>query len=152
VLSTLFIVRMPLAGLSWPGGSSSPFPVLMGSRAYHPAPSHASSRHNATADRAGIGAIRVRQSFEYDTGFLEETPGTPPFVHSSAHEPDVRAAGALIGEAKKSNDFVVVALHCMPRPEVAASILARFAAASRDLDPSVVVGDHGVRTTRPVGR
>ncbi|GGP15730.1 CapA family protein [Nonomuraea glycinis] len=233
--------------------------------------------YDATPDRAGIGAIRVRQSFEYDTGFLEETPGTPPFVHSSAHEPDVRAAEALIGEAKKSSDFVVVALHwgvpfpylptaqgplaqyqrplarrlidagadliighhphclhpvefyahglilystgnfvfdwcdgwspdsmvaredahpfapyrpvllkgpwyesavfqvrlgvadaptlrvepveldqdsqpIMPRPEVAASILARFAEASRDLDPSVVVDDDGSVRRRPVGR
>ncbi|WP_338598073.1 CapA family protein [Saccharopolyspora sp. SCSIO 74807] len=66
---------------------------------------------NATADRAGIGAIRVRQSFEFDSTFLDETPGTPPFVHSSAHEPDVRAATALIGEAKRRNDFVAVALH-----------------------------------------
>ncbi|MFK0249152.1 CapA family protein [Amycolatopsis azurea] len=66
---------------------------------------------NATADRAGIGAIRVRQSFEFDSTFLDETPGTPPFVHSSAHEPDVRAAEALIGEAKQRNDFVAVALH-----------------------------------------
>ena len=66
---------------------------------------------NATADRAGIGAIRVRQSFEFDSGFLDETPGTPPFVHSAAHEPDVRAAETLIREAKRHNDFVVVALH-----------------------------------------
>ncbi|MTD54411.1 CapA family protein [Amycolatopsis pithecellobii] len=66
---------------------------------------------NATADRAGIGAIRVRQKFEYDSGFLDETPGTPPFVHSSAHEPDVRAAESLIREAKRRNDFVAVALH-----------------------------------------
>lgn len=66
---------------------------------------------NATADRAGIGAIRVRQSFEYDSGFLDETPGTPPFVHSSAHEPDVLAAEALIRESKQHNDCVVVALH-----------------------------------------
>jgi len=67
--------------------------------------------YNATAGRAGIGAIRVRQSFEFDSTFLDETPGTPPFVHSSAHEPDVRAAEALIREAKKHNDVVAVALH-----------------------------------------
>ncbi|MGW4591397.1 CapA family protein [Amycolatopsis thermoflava] len=66
---------------------------------------------NATADRAGIAPIRVRQSFEFDSTFLDETPGTPPFVHSSAHEPDVRAAEARIREAKAHNDFVVVALH-----------------------------------------
>jgi poly-gamma-glutamate synthesis protein (capsule biosynthesis protein) len=66
---------------------------------------------NATADRPGIGAVRVRQTFEFDSGFLDETPGTPPFVHSSAHEPDVRLAEALIGEAKQENDFVAVALH-----------------------------------------
>lgn len=67
--------------------------------------------YNATADRAGIGAIRVRQSFEFDSGFMDETPGTPPFVHSSAHEPDVRRAEALIREAKEHNNFVAVALH-----------------------------------------
>ncbi|MDQ0771699.1 poly-gamma-glutamate capsule biosynthesis protein CapA/YwtB (metallophosphatase superfamily) [Streptomyces aurantiacus] len=67
--------------------------------------------YNATADRAGIGAIRVRQNFEFDSGFLDETPGTPPFVHSTAHEPDVRAAETLIREAKERNDVVVVALH-----------------------------------------
>jgi poly-gamma-glutamate capsule biosynthesis protein CapA/YwtB (metallophosphatase superfamily) len=67
--------------------------------------------YNATADRAGIAAIRVRQSFEYDSGFMDETPGTPPFVHSGAHEPDVRAAEALIQEAKRHNDHVAVALH-----------------------------------------
>jgi poly-gamma-glutamate capsule biosynthesis protein CapA/YwtB (metallophosphatase superfamily) len=67
--------------------------------------------YNATADRAGIGAIRVRQSFEFDSGFMDETPGTPPFVHSSALEPDVRAAEILIRAAKKRNEVVVVALH-----------------------------------------
>ncbi|GHF19602.1 hypothetical protein GCM10014715_87930 [Streptomyces spiralis] len=67
--------------------------------------------YNASADRAGIGAIRVRQKFEFDSTFLDETPGTPPFVHSEAHEPDVRAAEALIREAKKHNDVVAVALH-----------------------------------------
>lgn len=66
---------------------------------------------NATADRAGIAAIRVRQSFEFDSGFLDETPGTPPFVHSSAHEPDVRAAETAIREAERHNDYVAVALH-----------------------------------------
>ncbi|MEV6621919.1 CapA family protein [Amycolatopsis sp. NPDC051106] len=66
---------------------------------------------NATADRAGVGAIRVRQSFEFDSTLLDETPGMPPFVHSSAHEPDVRAAEALIEKAKQHNDFVAVALH-----------------------------------------
>ncbi|MDO0929646.1 CapA family protein [Streptomyces sp. TG1A-8] len=67
--------------------------------------------YNATADRAGIGAIRVRQNFEFDSTFLDETPGTPPFVHSSAHEPDVQVAEALIREAKQHNDVVAVALH-----------------------------------------
>jgi hypothetical protein len=67
--------------------------------------------YNATTDRAGIGAIRVRQSFEYDSTFLDETPGTPPFVHSSAHEPDVRAAETLIRDAKRRHDRVAVALH-----------------------------------------
>jgi len=67
--------------------------------------------YNATAKRAGIGAIRVRQSFEFDSGFMDETPGTPPFVHSSAHEPDVRRAEELIREAKQHNDLVAVALH-----------------------------------------
>lgn len=66
---------------------------------------------NATADRAGIAPIRVRQNFEFDSTFLDETPGTPPFVHSRAHEPDVRAAEAGIREAKRHNDFVAVALH-----------------------------------------
>lgn len=66
---------------------------------------------NATADRAGIAPIRVRQSFEYDSTFLDETPGTPPYVRSHAHEPDVRAAESGIREAKRDNDFVVVALH-----------------------------------------
>ncbi|WP_067892722.1 CapA family protein [Actinomadura chibensis] len=148
---------------------------------------------NATADRPGIGAIRVRQTFEFDSGFLDETPGTPPFVRSGAHEPDVRLAETLIGEAKRDNDLVAVALHwgvpfcylpeaqgplaqyqrplalrlidagadlvighhphclhpvefypIMPRPEVAASILARFAKASRELDPSLTVDEEGV--------
>lgn len=69
------------------------------------------SGYNATADRAGIGAIRVRQSFEFDSGFLDETPGTPPFVHSSAHESDVQIAEAAIRKAKEDNNFVAVALH-----------------------------------------
>lgn len=67
--------------------------------------------YNATTVRAGIGPLRVRQSFEYDSGFLDETPGTPPFVHSVAHEPDVRRAETLVREAKQHNDFVVIALH-----------------------------------------
>lgn len=66
---------------------------------------------NATVDRAGIAAIRVRQTFEFDSGFLEETPGTAPFVHSSAHEPDVLAAEDAVRRAKEHSDFVVVALH-----------------------------------------
>lgn len=67
--------------------------------------------YNATTERAGIAGIRVRQRFEYDSGFLDETPGTPPFVHSAAHEPDVRLAEDLVREAKQHNDFVVIALH-----------------------------------------
>lgn len=67
--------------------------------------------YNATADRAGVGAMRVRQNFEFDSTFLDETPGTPPFVHSSAHEPDVRVAETAIREAKKDHDVVAVALH-----------------------------------------
>lgn len=67
--------------------------------------------YNATAERAGIGAIRVRQSFEFDSTFMEETPGTPPFVHSVAHEPDVVAAETAIREARQRHDVVAVALH-----------------------------------------
>jgi poly-gamma-glutamate synthesis protein (capsule biosynthesis protein) len=66
---------------------------------------------NATADRAGIAPIRVRQSVEFDSTFLDETPGTPPFVHSWAHESDVRVAEAAIADAKRHTDVVVVALH-----------------------------------------
>ncbi|WP_134765145.1 CapA family protein [Nocardioides sp. 1609] len=66
---------------------------------------------NATATRAGIGAIRVRQQFEFDTGFLEETPGTPPYVHSEAHEPDVVAVEEAIRRARKDHDAVAVAIH-----------------------------------------
>jgi poly-gamma-glutamate synthesis protein (capsule biosynthesis protein) len=40
----------------------------------------------------------------------------------------------------------------MPRPEVAASILARFAEASRDLDPSIVVDDDGFVRRQAVDR
>jgi poly-gamma-glutamate capsule biosynthesis protein CapA/YwtB (metallophosphatase superfamily) len=66
---------------------------------------------NATGDRPGIAAIRVRSTLEVDSGLLDETPGIPPFVHSHAHEPDVRTAEVLIREAKARNDFVVVAMH-----------------------------------------
>ncbi|MDL9948952.1 CapA family protein [Gordonia sp. ABSL11-1] len=66
---------------------------------------------NATADRPGIAPLRVRQWFEFDTGFLEETPATPPYVHSAAHEPDVVSAEAAIRDAKARHDVVVVALH-----------------------------------------
>lgn len=58
------------------------------------------------AERAGLG-----ESFELDSTVLDETSGTPPFVHSSARETDLRAAEALTGEAKRRNDFVDVALH-----------------------------------------
>lgn len=67
--------------------------------------------YNATAERAGIAAVRVRQTVEFDGPFLEETPGTPPFVHSVAHEPDVRTAEAAIRAARADHDVVVVALH-----------------------------------------
>ncbi|GAA5060305.1 CapA family protein [Nocardia callitridis] len=67
--------------------------------------------YNATTDRAGIAAIRVRQSFEFDSGFLDETPGTPPFVHSTAHESDVGAAEQIVRKAKADNTFVAIALH-----------------------------------------
>lgn len=66
---------------------------------------------NATSTRPGISAIRVRQSFEYDGVLLEEQPGTPPFVHTSAHQSDVCAAEELIRAAKNDCDTVVVALH-----------------------------------------
>jgi poly-gamma-glutamate capsule biosynthesis protein CapA/YwtB (metallophosphatase superfamily) len=66
---------------------------------------------NATDARAGIGAIRVRQHFEFDTGFLEETPGTPPYVHSEAHEPDVTLVEEAIRQAREVHDAVVVAIH-----------------------------------------
>lgn len=66
---------------------------------------------NATERSAGIASIRIRQHFEYDSGFLDETPGTPPYVHSVAHEPDVQTAERLIAEAKESHDRVIVAMH-----------------------------------------
>ncbi|MCF7553688.1 CapA family protein [Pseudonocardia sp. WMMC193] len=66
---------------------------------------------NATATRAGIAPLRVRQTAEFDGPFLEETPGTPPFVHTVAHEPDVRVAEEAIREARSRADVVVVALH-----------------------------------------
>jgi len=37
----------------------------------------------------------------------------------------------------------------MPRPEVAASILARFTEASRELDPSIVVDEDGLVRRTP---
>lgn len=55
---------------------------------------------NATAERPLIGAIRVRQSLEFDSTFFDEAAGTPPFVHSGAHK---RTCG-------QHNNFVAVAL------------------------------------------
>ncbi|RYF61075.1 MAG: CapA family protein [Comamonadaceae bacterium] len=66
---------------------------------------------NATNERPGIAPIRVRQTFEYDGVILEEQPGTPPFVHSWAHEPDVIRAVEAIRAAKAREVPVVVALH-----------------------------------------
>ncbi|GEL26882.1 hypothetical protein PSU4_58360 [Pseudonocardia sulfidoxydans NBRC 16205] len=66
---------------------------------------------NATAARAGIAPLRVRQTVEFDGPFMEETPGTPPFVHTVAHEPDVRVAEQAVREARLRADVVAVALH-----------------------------------------
>ncbi|WP_080628072.1 CapA family protein [Mycolicibacterium smegmatis] len=58
---------------------------------------------NATGDRPGVAAIRVRSTFEVDSGLLDETPGVPPFVHTHAYEPDVQRAEVLMREAKAQN-------------------------------------------------
>lgn len=67
--------------------------------------------YNATSERPGVAAIRIRQTFEYDGVLMEEQPGTPPFVYTWAHEPDVLYAIEAIRAAKSRCAHVVVALH-----------------------------------------
>ncbi|GAY10988.1 CapA family protein [Pseudonocardia sp. N23] len=104
---------------------------------------------NATADRAGIAPLRVRQTVEFDGPFMEETPGTPPFVHTVAHEPDVLVAERAVREARLRADVVAVALHWgVPFPYLpdAQGPLARYqqplAHRLIDAGADLVIGHH----------
>ncbi|GAA3525199.1 hypothetical protein GCM10022222_05020 [Amycolatopsis ultiminotia] len=66
---------------------------------------------NATSTRPGIAPIRIDQSFAFDGTTMQEQPGTPPYVRTAAHEPDLRRAEERIRATKAICDRVVVCLH-----------------------------------------
>lgn len=83
----------------------------------------------ATADGAGIAPIRVEQSVALDSVLWPEQPGTSPFVHTRAHEPDVEAFTAVVRQAAGEADFTVVMIHWGVPPGWAApaqGILAEY--------------------------
>lgn len=66
---------------------------------------------NATSYRAGVAPIRVQQSLEVDPVLMEEQPGSPPLIRTLARENDVREVLAVIAQAKRDADLVIVAAH-----------------------------------------
>ncbi|WP_028935792.1 CapA family protein [Pseudonocardia spinosispora] len=66
---------------------------------------------NATATRPGIAPLRIDQSFAVDGILAQEQPGTPPFVRSTAREPDVLRVEERVRAARSAADRVVVCLH-----------------------------------------
>ncbi|MEU8874033.1 CapA family protein [Streptomyces javensis] len=66
---------------------------------------------NATSTRPGIAPLRVDQSFAFDGTTMQEQPGTPPYIRTTAQETDVRRVEARIRAARAASDRVVVCLH-----------------------------------------
>lgn len=61
--------------------------------------------------RPGIAPIRVKTWVEYDAAAIEEQPGTSPYVHTTAYEPDAVRAENVIREAKDKCDLLIAAVH-----------------------------------------
>lgn len=65
----------------------------------------------ATPNKPGVAPIRIDQSFEFDGPRLEEQPGSPPAVRSTARESDLARAEAAVAAARRHNDVVIVGIH-----------------------------------------
>lgn len=61
--------------------------------------------------RPGVAPVRVSTAYEIDPTVLQEQPGTPPVVRSMARMEDVQFLTGAIARAKRTSDFVVVAIH-----------------------------------------
>jgi len=103
----------------------------------------------ATDERAGVAPVRVRQWFAVDALLLPEQPGTAPFVHTEAYEPDVEALEEAVREASSRADFTAVALHWGVPPGWAAPSQGLLAEYQRplarrliDAGADLVVGHH----------
>ena len=103
----------------------------------------------ATDERPGIAPLRVTQSVAIDPAIQQEQPGGAPFMHTTAHAPDVAAACDAVRAARRDARFVVVALHWgIPHGFAARSygVLAEYqrpvAHALVDAGADLVVGHH----------
>lgn len=103
----------------------------------------------ATDERPGVAPLRVAQSVAIDPAIQQEQPGGAPFMHTTAHAPDVAAACDAIGAARREARFVIVALHWgIPHGFAARSygVLAEYqrpvAHALVDAGADLVVGHH----------
>jgi len=65
----------------------------------------------ATDHKPGIAPIRVYSSIAVDSTITELQPGTSPYVHTKAVQPDVDIALEAIRKTKKTSDLVIVSIH-----------------------------------------
>jgi poly-gamma-glutamate synthesis protein (capsule biosynthesis protein) len=92
----------------------------------------------ATAEQAGLAAVRVRTSYAADALLIDEQPGTPPWVHTDAWEEDVTALERALGAARASADFVVLALHWGVPPQWMSAFQGPLAEYQEALAPRLI--------------
>ncbi len=64
----------------------------------------------ATADRGGVARVRVHTSYEAPER-VNEVPGSPPIIHTTAHAEDVAVLEEDIRSARDQADVVIVSWH-----------------------------------------
>lgn len=65
----------------------------------------------ATKTRPGVAPLRVLQQVALDPVLAAEQPGMAPYVHTSAHAPDLAEACAAVRAAAQESEVVIVAMH-----------------------------------------
>jgi len=103
----------------------------------------------ATATRPGVAPLRVLQQIALDPVLAAEQPGMAPYVHTTAHAPDLDEACAAVEAARREAEVVIVAMHWgVPHGFAAASYgtLAEYQRpvghALIDAGATVVLGHH----------
>ncbi len=104
---------------------------------------------DAGVDKPGIAPVRVKFSFEMDTGLVSEQPGTAPEVHTWIEDQTMEDLCRRIRDTKARADMVIVIMHWgVPAPWLtpAQGLLTEYqrplAHAIIDAGADLVIGNH----------